>query len=76
MVDRDRSGFIDEQELQQALSSGYQKCNLRTIRACGVCCTLELPWSLAVPPSVFQVLISKYENESGKAELDFDSFVE
>lgn len=32
MVDRDRSGFIDENELQQALSSGYQRFNIRTIR--------------------------------------------
>lgn len=32
MVDRDRSGFIDENELQQALSSGYQRFCLRTIR--------------------------------------------
>ncbi|KAL6998694.1 hypothetical protein U1Q18_047154 [Sarracenia purpurea var. burkii] len=32
MVDRDRSGFIDEAELQQALSSGYQRFSLRTIR--------------------------------------------
>ncbi|KAK2980175.1 hypothetical protein RJ640_007265 [Escallonia rubra] len=32
MVDRDRSGFIDENELQQALSSGYQRFSLRTIR--------------------------------------------
>ncbi|XP_010906963.1 probable calcium-binding protein CML48 [Elaeis guineensis] len=31
-VDRDRSGFIDEYELQAALSSGYQKFSLRTIR--------------------------------------------
>ncbi|KAF7805714.1 putative calcium-binding protein CML48 [Senna tora] len=31
-VDRDRSGFIDEKELQQALSSGFQKFDLRTIR--------------------------------------------
>ncbi|OMP14083.1 Calcium-binding EF-hand [Corchorus olitorius] len=31
-VDRDRSGFIDENELQQALSSGYQRFNIRTIR--------------------------------------------
>ncbi|KAK8504869.1 hypothetical protein V6N12_033120 [Hibiscus sabdariffa] len=31
MVDRDRSGFIDEHELQQALSSGYQRFNLRTM---------------------------------------------
>lgn len=32
LVDRDRSGFIDEIELQQALSSGYQRFSLRTIR--------------------------------------------
>ncbi|XP_039064084.1 probable calcium-binding protein CML48 [Hibiscus syriacus] len=32
MVDKDRGGFIDEHELQQALSSGYQRFNLRTIR--------------------------------------------
>ncbi|XP_038895549.1 probable calcium-binding protein CML48 [Benincasa hispida] len=32
MVDRDGSGFIDENELQQALSSGYQKFSLRTVR--------------------------------------------
>lgn len=32
MVDRDRSGYIDENELQQALSSGYQRFNIRTIR--------------------------------------------
>ncbi|BAT92083.1 probable calcium-binding protein CML48 [Vigna umbellata] len=32
MVDRDRSGFIDERELQQALSSGFHRFNLRTIR--------------------------------------------
>jgi len=32
MVDRDRSGFIDERELQQALSSGFHHFNLRTIR--------------------------------------------
>lgn len=32
MVDRDRSGFIDDNELQQALSSGYQRFSLRTIR--------------------------------------------
>lgn len=32
MVDRDRSGFIEERELQQALSSGYQRFSMRTIR--------------------------------------------
>ncbi|GMH07330.1 hypothetical protein Nepgr_009170 [Nepenthes gracilis] len=31
-VDKDRSGFVDDGELQQALSSGYQKFSLRTIR--------------------------------------------
>ncbi|KAF2300813.1 hypothetical protein GH714_016014 [Hevea brasiliensis] len=31
-VDRDSSGYIDENELQQALSSGYQRFNIRTIR--------------------------------------------
>lgn len=31
----------------------------------------------AIPPSVLQVLISKYDNGSGrKVELNFDSFVE
>ncbi|KAK8514433.1 hypothetical protein V6N13_063324 [Hibiscus sabdariffa] len=121
MVDRDRSGFIDEHELQQALSSGYKRFNLRTIRllmflfknphdslrigpaefaalwSClahwraiferfdrdrsGKIDSMELRDALyslgyAVPPSVFQVLISKYDNGGGKAELDFDSFVE
>ncbi|KAF3972604.1 hypothetical protein CMV_003897 [Castanea mollissima] len=32
LVDRDRSGFIDENELQQALSSTYNRFSLRTIR--------------------------------------------
>ncbi|KAM3692897.1 hypothetical protein ACB098_08G121600 [Castanea mollissima] len=32
MVDRDRNGFIDENELQQALSSTYNRFSLRTIR--------------------------------------------
>jgi calcium-binding protein CML len=32
MVDRDRSGFIDDRELQQALSSSFHTFNLRTIR--------------------------------------------
>ncbi|XP_054814159.1 probable calcium-binding protein CML48 isoform X2 [Prosopis cineraria] len=31
-VDRDRSGFIEEKELQQALSNGFHKFDLRTIR--------------------------------------------
>lgn len=32
MVDRDRSGFIDDKELQQALSSSFHSFNIRTIR--------------------------------------------
>lgn len=32
MVDRDRSGFIEDKELQQALSYGYQGFSLRTIK--------------------------------------------
>lgn len=32
MVDRDRSGFIEAKELQEALSSGYQRFDIRTIR--------------------------------------------
>ncbi|XVF05169.1 hypothetical protein REPUB_Repub05bG0148400 [Reevesia pubescens] len=122
MVDRDRSGFIDENELQQALSSGYQRFNIRTIRllmflfknpydslrigprefaalwSClghwraiferfdrdrsGKIDLMELRDALyslgyAIPPSVLQVLISKYDNGSGrKVELNFDSFVE
>ncbi|KAJ8767831.1 hypothetical protein K2173_020771 [Erythroxylum novogranatense] len=122
MVDRDRSGFIDENELQQALSSGYQKFNTRTIRLLmflfknphdslrigpkefaalwsylgqwrgvferydrdrsGKIDLFELRDALyglgyAVPPAVFKVLISKYDDGSGrKIELDFDSFVE
>ncbi|XWS28568.1 hypothetical protein CRYUN_Cryun25bG0081200 [Craigia yunnanensis] len=122
MVDRDRSGFIDENELQQALSSGYERFNIRTIRllmflfknpydslrigprefaalwSClghwraiferfdrdrsGKIDLMELRDALyslgyAIPPSVLQVLISKYDNGSGrKVELNFDSFVE
>lgn len=122
MVDRDRSGFIDEIELQQALSSGYQRFSLRTIRllmfiykdtndssrigpngfaslwSClgqwrviferfdrdrsGKIDSMELRDALyslgfAVPPSVLQVLISKYDDgHDRRVELNFDSFVE
>ncbi|KAI7983141.1 putative calcium-binding protein CML48 [Camellia lanceoleosa] len=122
MVDKDRSGFIDESELQQALSSGYQRFSLRTIRllmflfknpndslrigpkefaalwSClgqwraiferfdrdrsGKIDATELRDALyslgyAIPPSVLQVLISRYDGGSGrKVELNFDSFVE
>ncbi|XP_074294936.1 putative calcium-binding protein CML48 [Silene latifolia] len=31
-VDRDRSGFVEDYELQNALSFGYHKFNLRTVR--------------------------------------------
>ncbi|XP_042475791.1 probable calcium-binding protein CML48 [Macadamia integrifolia] len=122
MVDSDRSGFIDELELQRALSSGYQNFSLRTIQflmflfknpkeplkigpsefaalwSClgqwraifqsfdrdrsGKMDSMELKDALyslgyAVPPSVLQVLISKYDDGSGRrVELNFDSFVE
>ncbi|KAL3530388.1 hypothetical protein ACH5RR_009710 [Cinchona calisaya] len=123
MVDRDGSGFIEESELQQALSSGYQRFSLRTIRlliflfknpsdsalgigpmefaalwSClgqwraiferfdrdrsGKIDATELRDALnsigyAVPPSVFQVLISRYDEGNGRrVELNFDSFVE
>lgn len=122
MVDRDRSGFIDENELQQAISSGYQRFSIRTIRllmflfknphdplrfgpkefaalwGClgqwrgiferydkdrsGKIDLFELRDALyslgfAIPSSVLQVLISKYDDGSGRRiELNFDSFVE
>ncbi|KVH90720.1 probable calcium-binding protein CML48 [Cynara cardunculus var. scolymus] len=122
MVDMDRSGFIDAKELQQALSSGYQRFSLRTIRllmflfrnpnddlrtgpkefaelwSClghwraiferfdrdrsGKIDAAELRDALyslgyAVPPSVLQVLISKYDEQKGqRVDLSFDSFVE
>ncbi|XP_057484212.1 probable calcium-binding protein CML48 [Actinidia eriantha] len=122
MVDMDRSGFIDESELQRALSSGYQRFSLRTIRllmflfknpndslkigpkefaALWSCLgqwrtiferfdrdrsrkidSTELRDALyslgyAIPPSVLQVLISRYDDGSGRrVELNFDSFVE
>ncbi|THG19775.1 hypothetical protein TEA_008329 [Camellia sinensis var. sinensis] len=111
MVDKDRSGFIDESELQQALSSGYQRFSLRTIRllmflfknpndslrigpkefaalwSClgqwraiferfdrdrsGKIDATELRDALyslgyAIPPSVLQVLISRYDGGSGR----------
>ncbi|CAN0900486.1 Probable calcium-binding protein CML48 [Linum grandiflorum] len=122
MVDVDRSGYIDDKELQQALSSIYQRFHIRTIRlliflfknphhslrvgpkefaalwSClgqwraifdrydrdrsGKIDLFELRDALyglgyAVPPSVLRILISKYDDGSGrKIELSFDSFVE
>ncbi|KAF9594469.1 hypothetical protein IFM89_031071 [Coptis chinensis] len=122
MVDKDRSGFIDERELQEALSFGYQKFSIRTVQLLmflfrnpmepskmgpkefsalwkclgewraiferfdkdrsGKIDTTELRDALyslgyAVPHSVLQVLISKYDDGSGRrGELNFDSFVE
>ncbi|XP_044504482.1 probable calcium-binding protein CML48 [Mangifera indica] len=123
MVDRDRSGFIDDKELQQALSSGYQRFSLRTVKlliflfkdpresslrigpkefaalwSClgewrgifqrydsdrsGKIDLFELRDALygigyAIPPSVLQFFMSKYESGNGrKTELSFDSFVE
>ncbi|XP_019164235.1 PREDICTED: probable calcium-binding protein CML48 [Ipomoea nil] len=122
MVDRDHSGFIEDKELQQALSSGYQKFSLRTIRlllflfknpsqsslrigpkdfaalwSClgqwratferfdrdrsGKIDATELRDALyslgyMVPPSVLQLLVSRYDGGNGRAELNFDSFVE
>ncbi|CAO2840112.1 unnamed protein product [Amaranthus hypochondriacus] len=123
MVDRDNSGFIDDSELQNALSYGYNRFNLSTIRllmflfknpseksmkvgpgefaalwSClgqwraiferfdrdrsGKIEVDELRDALyslgyAVPPSVLQLLISRYDNRSGrKAQLSFDNFVE
>ncbi|KAJ4979047.1 hypothetical protein NE237_009827 [Protea cynaroides] len=122
IADRDRSGFIDELELQKALSSGYQKFSLRTIRflmflfknpnesskigpnefaalwnclgqwrrifqsfdkdKSGKIDSMEMRDALfslgyAVPPSVLEVLISNYDDGSGRrVELNFDSFVE
>ncbi|XP_050138192.1 probable calcium-binding protein CML48 isoform X1 [Malus sylvestris] len=122
MVDRDRSGYIDENELQQALSSGYQRFSLRTIlliflfksptdslrvgpkefAALWTCLgqwrsiferydkdgsgkidSMELRdalyygLGLAMPPSVLQLLISKYDDGSGRrVELNFDSFAQ
>ncbi|KAK1311368.1 putative calcium-binding protein CML50 [Acorus calamus] len=120
-VDRDGSGSIDEGELQVALSRGYQRFALRTVRllmflfkrgssskigpsefaalwSClgqwraiferfdrdrsGEIDSSELRDALlslgyAVPPSVLQLVISKYD-EGGRhrAALNFDSFVE
>nr|GME05904.1 probable calcium-binding protein CML48 [Ipomoea batatas] len=122
MVDRDHSGFIEDKELQQALSSGYQNFSLRTIRlliflfknptesslrigpkefaALWSCLgqwravferfDRDRSWKIdatelrdalyslgyMVPPSVLQLLVSRYDGGNGRAELNFDSFVE
>ncbi|KAL3850303.1 hypothetical protein ACJIZ3_012185 [Penstemon smallii] len=123
MVDRNQNGYIEEAELQEALSMSYQRFSIRTLRfliflfknhaessskigpkefaevwSClsqwraiferfdrdrsGKIDAMELRdclYSLgyALPPSVLQVLISKYDDGSGRrVELNFDSFVE
>ncbi|XP_010271645.1 PREDICTED: probable calcium-binding protein CML48 [Nelumbo nucifera] len=122
MIDRDRSGFVDKNELQEVLSWGYQKFSLRTIRLLmflfknptepsrigpvefaalwnclgqwrviferfdrdrsGRIDSMELRDALyslgyAVPPSVLQALISKYDRGSEQnGQLNFDSFIE
>ncbi|CAA0810694.1 Probable calcium-binding protein CML48 [Striga hermonthica] len=123
MVDRNQNGYIEENELQEALAWNYQKFSRRTLRfliflfrnsqesfsrigpkefvdiwSClgqwrsiferfdrdrsGKIDATELRDALyslgyALPPSVLQVLISKYDDGSGrKVELSFDSFVE
>ncbi|KAL2899424.1 putative calcium-binding protein CML48 [Bienertia sinuspersici] len=122
MVDRDNSGFIDDFELQNALSLGYNRFNRSTVRlliflfknpseksliirpgefaALWSClgqwrviferfdrdrCGIDLEelrdalYSLgyAVPPSVLQLLISRYDSGTGrKTHLSFDSFIE
>ncbi|GAA0173519.1 hypothetical protein LIER_27116 [Lithospermum erythrorhizon] len=123
MVDRDQNGFIDDNELQQALTSSSQKFSLRTIRlliflfknlnqpslkigpqeftalwSClaqwraifeqfdkdrsGKINTIELRDALhslgyAIPQSVLQVLISRYDNGNGhRIELNYDEFIE
>ncbi|KZV52582.1 hypothetical protein F511_30970 [Dorcoceras hygrometricum] len=145
MVDRNQNGYIEEVELQQALSWNYQKFSLRTLRLLiflfrdrressyrivsldvyilflvafefivfrgkgpkefaelwnclgqwramferfdrdrsGKIDAMELRDALyslgfALPPSVLQVLISRYDDGSGRrrVELNFDSFVE
>ncbi|KAL2239323.1 probable calcium-binding protein CML48 [Sesamum indicum] len=123
MVDRNQNGYIEERELQEALTWNYQKFSLRTLRlliflfrssnesscrigpkefagvwSClgqwraiferfdrdrsGKIDVVELRDALyslgyALPPPVLQVLISKYDDGSGrKGELSFDSFVE
>ncbi|GAB2274603.1 hypothetical protein Dimus_009371 [Dionaea muscipula] len=125
MMDEDQSGFIEDKELQRALSSpGYQQFNLRTIRLLiflfkdphdssprigprefGALWDCLHEWramferfdrdrngkidagelwdalhslGYAVPPSVLQLLISCYDDGSGRklVELNFDSFIE
>ncbi|XP_073145213.1 probable calcium-binding protein CML48 [Henckelia pumila] len=124
MVDRNQNGYIEEMELQQALTWNYQKFSLRTLRliiflfrnrgessfrigpkefaevwSClgqwraiferfdrdrsGKIDATELRDALyslgfALPPSVLQLLISRYDDSSGrrKIELNFDCFVE
>ncbi|KAK6163549.1 hypothetical protein DH2020_000413 [Rehmannia glutinosa] len=123
MVDRNQNGYIEENELQEALAWNYQKFGRGTLRlliflfrnshesssrigpkefaevwSClgqwraiferfdrdrsGKIDAVELRDALyslgyALPPSLLQVLISRYDDGSGRrVELSFDSFVE
>ncbi|KAG6436410.1 hypothetical protein SASPL_101308 [Salvia splendens] len=123
MVDTNQNGYIEEKELQQALSWNYQRFSPNTLRlliflfrdpresssiigpkefaaiwSClgqwraiferfdrdrsGKIDAMELRDALyslgyAVPPSVLQVLISRYDDGSRRpVELSFDSFIE
>ncbi|KAL9171449.1 hypothetical protein ABFS82_04G209000 [Erythranthe guttata] len=123
MVDRYQKGYIEEKELQEALSSNYQKFSRPTLRLLvflfrnsgessyrigpkefadvwnclgqwramfdrfdrdrsGNIDSAELRDALyslgyALPPSVLQVLLSRYEDGTGRrVDLNFDSFVE
>ncbi|CAK9184711.1 unnamed protein product [Ilex paraguariensis] len=57
-VDRDISGFIDEKELQQALSSSYQRFSLETIRLLMFLFKDPIEKSLKIGPKEFAALWS------------------
>nr|GMD12653.1 probable calcium-binding protein CML48 [Ipomoea batatas] len=58
MVDSDHSGFIEDKELQQALSSGYQNFSLRTIRLLIFLFKNPTESSLRIGPKEFAALWS------------------
>ncbi|KAJ6897375.1 hypothetical protein NC651_023287 [Populus alba x Populus x berolinensis] len=82
MVDRDRSGFIDENELQQAIFFWLPKGIFERYDKdrSGKIDLFELRDALyslgfAIPSSVLQVLISKYDDGSGRRiETQFRQF--